>query len=317
MGNKINISRELLKKYYTNKELNITEVSKIFGCGQSTIYCLLVKYDLIRSRKINIGESRKVLYDLYWNKNLSTVDIGKIYNCSYSVIIRVFNELNIKIRTRMEGVKLLDKRGKNHPMFGRHHSKASKKKMSISSKRENLSKETLKKMRDSHKGKKLSIITRKKMSKAKTGVIFSEERKKKISLSKIGNKNPMYGKYGKLNPNYIEGRTPIYEGIKKLFEYKNWRNLVYERDGYTCQECGKQVSGHLEAHHCNIPYAVILSNFLKEYDQFSPIEDKETLLRLATKYEPFWDVDNGQTLCEECHNLKRKDTITQIKKSGD
>jgi len=30
--------------------------------------------------------------------------------------------------------------------------------------------------------------------------------------------------------------------------------------------------------------------------------DKETLVRLAITYEPFWDIDNGETLCIDCHN---------------
>jgi len=33
----------------------------------------------------------------------------------------------------------------------------------------------------------------------------------------------------------------------------------------------------------------------------SLIEDRETLFRLAEKYEPFSDINNGKTLCKECH----------------
>ena len=56
----------------------------------------------------------------------------------------------------------------------------------------------------------------------------------------------------------------------------------------------------MEAHHKN-PFAELLNEFLKEYDQFSPIEDKETLVRLAMKWKSFWDIDNGECLCEDCH----------------
>lgn len=56
-------------------------------------------------------------------------------------------------------------------------------------------------------------------------------------------------------------------------EYIEWRTGVYERDNYTCQGCG-QVGGELNAHHI-IPWSVS--------------EEKR------------FDLDNGQTLCYECH----------------
>lgn len=100
--------------------------------------------------------------------------------------------------------------------------------------------------------------------------------------------------------NYIDGRTPLYNLIRNSNTYKEWRNKVFKRDSYTCQNCGDDTGGNLNAHH-KIQFNIILQEFLKEYDQFSPIEDKETLVRLAIKYKPFWDIDNGQTLCKKCH----------------
>lgn len=60
---------------------------------------------------------------------------------------------------------------------------------------------------------------------------------------------------------------------RKKPAYKEWRIAVFERDNYTCAHCGK-VGGNLNAHHIK-PYA--------EYPE----------LRL--------DINNGITLCEECH----------------
>lgn len=61
--------------------------------------------------------------------------------------------------------------------------------------------------------------------------------------------------------------------------YVNWRNSVYEKDNYTCQCCGKK-NGFGEtikfnAHHIN---------------------------NWADYPELRYDVDNGITMCKECHN---------------
>lgn len=98
------------------------------------------------------------------------------------------------------------------------------------------------------------------------------------------------------------GITLLYNMLRGLPEYKLWRKKVYKRDNHTCQKCGNSKSGSLNAHHKK-SFSEILAKFLKEYDQFSPTEDKETLVRLAIKYQPFWDIGNGVTLCVDCHKL--------------
>ena len=110
---------------------------------------------------------------------------------------------------------------------------------------------------------------------------------------------------GKRHWNWQGGKTSLYFLIRNLPEYREWRQTVFERDWFTCTDCGEYASAHLNTHHKK-PFAELLSEFLKEYDQFSPIEDKETLIRLAIKWKLFWDVDNGQTLCEDCHKQIRK-----------
>ena len=58
-------------------------------------------------------------------------------------------------------------------------------------------------------------------------------------------------------------------------EVTEWRLQVFCRDDYTCQKCGER-GGRLEAHHLN------------GWDHF--IDER-------------FSVDNGVTLCEECHKL--------------
>ena len=101
------------------------------------------------------------------------------------------------------------------------------------------------------------------------------------------------------------GITPLCGIIRGIPENKQWRDTIFQRDNYTCQKCGIHSGNgktvYLEAHHIK-PFAQILSEFLQEYNQFSPIDDKEILVRLAFNYKPFWNIDNGKTLCEDCHN---------------
>jgi len=110
---------------------------------------------------------------------------------------------------------------------------------------------------------------------------------------------------GTKNPNWKNGIDSLRGYIYRLSEYKQWRNRVFKRDHYTCQECS-QIGYKLHVHHKKYLFSEILKDFLNYYNQFSPIEDKETLVRLAITYEPFWDIDNGETLCKDCHNQIHK-----------
>ena len=108
---------------------------------------------------------------------------------------------------------------------------------------------------------------------------------------------------GSNGSNWKGGITPLYTEIRNIKEYTNWRNSIYRRDDYTCQDC-RSMGKYIEAHHSIKPFHIILKDFLKHYSQFSPIEEKEILVRLSTTWEPFWDLNNGITLCKECHDKK-------------
>jgi hypothetical protein len=147
-------------------------------------------------------------------------------------------------------------------------------------------------MINSHKGYKIPITTRRKMSEA-------HKREKA--------------------PAWKGGITPLTSAIRALLEYKLWRSAIFERDNYTCQECGAR-SGNgkaiiLHADHIKM-FNIIFNEFLQEYNQFSPYEDRETLLRLATTYKFFWDINNGQTLCNECHYNKTWNKELTIRKEN-
>lgn len=170
--------------------------------------------------------------------------------------------------------------GKNHPMFGKRPLESSIKalikynKLSLPKTEEHKIKIGL-----ANKGKIRSkeVITR-----------IIQSRRKSI-LNK-----------GKFHYNYKNGRTPLYMRIRNLTKYKEWREKVYKRDSYTCTKCKNNLGGNLNAHH-KYPFAKLLNEFLQEYNTFSPVKDKETLVRLAVKWKPFWNINNGITLCKYCH----------------
>jgi len=109
---------------------------------------------------------------------------------------------------------------------------------------------------------------------------------------------------GKLAGNWKGGIRKIYDLIRDLEEYNNWRLDIFKRDDYTCQECEQRGKKKIHAHHDKIKFGELVKQFLQEYNQFSPIEDKETLVRLAINWKLFWNIDNGKTLCENCHKEK-------------
>ena len=84
---------------------------------------------------------------------------------------------------------------------------------------------------------------------------------------------------GKNSPEYNHEKS-LDERLKdrKYIEYYEWRKQVYERDNYTCQECGER-GGKLNAHH--------IKSWRKHAD-----------LRFT--------ISNGITLCEKCHKKKHK-----------
>ena len=153
------------------------------------------------------------------------------------------------------------------------------------------------------KGHKHSEKIKEKIKIHHIGKKLSQEHKIKISESnknkKIGKNNPMFNLRGKEHPCWKGGITSLTTLIRESTENIKWRNEIFKRDNYICQECYRNKI-FLHAHHIK-SFNKILKEFLNQYSQFSPFEDKEILLRLAITYEPFWDINNGKTLCKKCH----------------
>ena len=137
-----------------------------------------------------------------------------------------------------------------------------------------------------NKGKKCkspSKSTREKMSeshKGMTGKTHSEETKQKIRESKLG-------KFGNQNNNWKGGITPLNHMIRNSSKNKAWKHDIFERDNYTCQECGER-GIKFNAHHIKT-----VSKIIEEYN----IKN----LKDAYLCEELWFLENGITLCVKCH----------------
>lgn len=111
-----------------------------------------------------------------------------------------------------------------------------------------------------------SLETRALWSKAKMGTKASPETRAKLSAMR----------QGKNNSNWKGGISTSRDKLRGSTEFKEWRIAVFERDNYTCQKCGVR-GGELNAHH---------------------------IIHLALDVSKATDVDNGITLCVECHKLE-------------
>ena len=92
---------------------------------------------------------------------------------------------------------------------------------------------------------------------------------------------------GKNSNHWKGGITPLNGVIRKTDKYIGWRTNIFRRDHFTCQECG-QIGGQLEAHHIKAFGTMVINNDIKTIEQ-------------AIMCENLWDLNNGITLCKECH----------------
>lgn len=176
---------------------------------------------------------------------------------------------------------------------GFKHTEETKRKISESEKGKYVSMETRRKLSEAHKGHSPSQKTRQKLSEANKGKTHTEEAKRKIRKANLGKhlseetrkkmSEAKKGKIGEDCPAWKGGLSAENLLIRTSSDMIRWKKYVFERDDYTCQKCGvRNGNGKsiiLNAHHI-FPFA--------EYP------------------EKRFDVDNGLTLCEDCHKAEHK-----------
>ena len=105
--------------------------------------------------------------------------------------------------------------------------------------------------------------------------------------------------------NKIREKHPNWKGgslhktlIRTSNKYKSWRLEIFKRDNFTCQKCGDSNGGNLHAHHKK-RFSVILSDIKQKFPLlFAP--------DIANNYPEMWDISNGVTLCESCHEKEHR-----------
>lgn len=91
------------------------------------------------------------------------------------------------------------------------------------------------------------------------------------------------------HPMWKGGITNINKAVRGKSSEHNmkWREDIFKRDNYSCQLCGEN-GKYLHAHHIK-PFAKLI----KRYN----LKTKED----AVKCFELWDINNGITLCRDCH----------------
>lgn len=143
-----------------------------------------------------------------------------------------------------------------------------KRKIGLASKRPNIGQ--FKKGHLSHnRGKKLSENTRKKIGLTRLGIKLSKEHKDKIGIG-VRRKNLA----GENHWNWRGGKAKDRHKVRTV-RYKQWVSDIFSRDNWTCQTC--RVRGtYLQAHH------------IKAWAYYPELR---------------YEINNGVTLCVECHKL--------------
>lgn len=139
------------------------------------------------------------------------------------------------------------------------------------------SEETKAKIKEKRKKQIFTQETREKLSKSLKGRIVSKETRKKMSDSRRGEKSY----------NWKGGMSSLVKSIRQTYLYRQWRSDCFTRDDFTCQHCQKR--GYvLQVDHIKPLGFIIAENGIKN-------------IQHALCCEELWNINNGRTLCLDCH----------------
>jgi len=255
--------------------------------------------------------TKEYLVEEHINKKLSPKDISNNIGIDYDIVLKYLNKFKIFVKRKIKYSKETnDKRTasrlKTCEERGYYHSEESKKNIGIKNAINMLGNVPW-------NAGALVIETRKCQCSPECKETFDCP---SWSAKKMLDEHKSIFYIGKNNPSWEGGITPLRKSIRGLIQSTDWRNSCFIRDNYTCQKCFK-VGGYLEVDHNPKPFSNIFMEFLQHYSEYDPIKDNEVLIKLSKTWEPFWDINNGKTLCEDCHEGRKKETLKTIKEFKD
>ena len=119
-----------------------------------------------------------------------------------------------------------------------------------------------------------------------------EDYKMMMSERMLGENNPYFGKKhseeirrkmrGENNGNWKGGISETNHLVRESGDYKSWRTSVFQRDNYICQECNLKGGWSIKLKR----RILIQADHIKPFSLFPELR---------------FDINNGRTLCVDCH----------------
>lgn len=207
----------------------------------------------------------------YLVEKLSAYEIADLSDCNAHNIYYWLKKHNIKIRSLQETLNEREK------LYGYKRTDKTLEKMSINCKK--------------FYGEENYFFGKSGSLSPWFGIKRSKEHCEKLSKAITGTRRPDI--IGEKNHNWKGGKTPLILSIRNSPKNISWRNEIFARDNYNCQYCKNIKKHNINAHHIKELSCLVHENKINSLEE-------------AYECDLFWDINNGITLCEECHKLVHK-----------
>jgi len=259
-----------------------------------TLQGIYIKANRLNLHRLKIEINLDELYDYYCNKGLLIKQIALIYSVNRKIIGKLIpNEWKLLKEVYIDKNYIVDLYLNNKLSLTQL---ANKFEVSINKIKNILISNNIK-VRDAFEQNSkfiddtfeiIDLYRNKKLSCSKIALIFNTTNNTIASLlhknniilrtqkEEIGGVNHHNWKGGISSENSI---------IRSSIEYREWRKLVFKRDNYICQCCGGKSGVNITAHH---------------------------ILNFSDYIELRFDINNGITLCDKCHNINKYGSFHHI-----